>query len=81
VTSIERPAFPLKSSSKKNLDTHPDAAAIYRQVLLGLAGIRTRGFHFPGYFPGIELPQVGEDHLVETADGTRVLETVSRDAA
>lgn len=66
MTSDERTPSPLQSSRKHSLKLHPDTDAIYRQVLLGLAGIRTRGFHFPGYFLSIELPQVGEDHLVET---------------
>lgn len=45
---------------------HPDAAAIYRQVLLGFAGSRTRGFHFPGYFLNIDWPLIADDGVEGT---------------
>src|SRR5665647_1317905 len=43
-----------------------DAAGIRRQVLLGLAGNRTPGFHFPGHFLQLDWPRIGADAIVET---------------
>ena len=59
--------------------TDPDATAIRSRVLLGLAGNRTGGFHFPGYFLNIDWPVIGKDRVEGTlssaphcsnADGT-----------
>jgi len=46
--------------------TDSDADAIRKQVLLGLAGNRTPGFHFPGHFLQLEWPLIGADAIVET---------------
>ena len=43
-----------------------EAGAIRRQVLLGLAGNRSPGFHFPGYFLQLAWPRIGEDSADET---------------
>ncbi len=55
-----------QAARKNKPSLHPDAATIYRQVLLGLAGMRARGFHFPGYFLNIDWPVIGEDHIEGT---------------
>jgi len=54
-----------RGTIKGNRASRPDAGSIYRQVLLGLAGNRTGGFHFPGYFLNIDWPRIGEDHVEE----------------
>ncbi len=68
-----------QAARKSKPSLPPDAAAIHRQVLLGLAGMRARGFHFPGYFLNIDWPVIGDDHVEGTmavgpqstnADGT-----------
>jgi len=43
-----------------------DAGAIRNQVLLGLAGNRSPGFHFPGYFLQLAWPRIGKDSIDET---------------
>lgn len=49
---------------------HPHAAAIRAQVLRGIAGNRTPGLHFPGYFLDLQWPQVGGNSArVTIADG------------
>ncbi|MCC7486773.1 MAG: hypothetical protein IT529_17505 [Burkholderiales bacterium] len=50
------PALRLRSTA-----AHSHAEAIRRHVLIGLAGSRTLGFHFPGYFLGIEWPRIDDD--------------------
>lgn len=42
------------------------AGAIRNQVLLGLAGNRSPGFHFPGYFLQLAWPRIGGDSIDET---------------
>ncbi|HSN41762.1 MAG TPA: acyl-CoA thioesterase domain-containing protein [Burkholderiales bacterium] len=42
-----------------------DASAIRNQVLLGLAGNRSPGFHFPGHFLQLAWPRIGEDSVDE----------------
>lgn len=43
-----------------------DAGEIRERVLLGLAGNRSPGFHFPGYFLQLAWPRIGEDSIEET---------------
>ncbi len=43
-----------------------DADAIRNQVLLGLAGNRSPGFHFPGHFLQLAWPRIGDDTIEET---------------
>lgn len=43
-----------------------DADEIRGRVLTGLAGNRSPGFHFPGYFLQLEWPRIGADAIVET---------------
>ncbi|MFN7087784.1 MAG: acyl-CoA thioesterase domain-containing protein [Burkholderiales bacterium] len=43
-----------------------DAEAIRRQVLRGLAGNRTPGFHFAGYFLQLAWPRIGDTSVDET---------------
>ena len=60
----------------------PSAAGVRRRVIAALSANRLPGFHFPGYFLGVEWPRVGTDTLEEampdgphcrTADGTIAL--------
>ena len=46
--------------------TGPHADFIRRRVLDALASNRKPGFHFPGYFLGIDWPHIGSDRVVET---------------
>lgn len=43
-----------------------DADEIRERVLTGLAGNRSPGFHFPGYFLQLDWPRIGEDAIDET---------------
>lgn len=43
-----------------------DADEIRERVLLGLAGNRSPGFHFPGYFLQLAWPRIGGDSIDET---------------
>ncbi len=62
------------------------AASIRRRAIAALAANRSPGFHFPGYFLGLEWPRIGTDNLEETmpdgphcrsADGTIALSAFS----
>lgn len=44
----------------------PAAASIRRRVISALTANRLPGFHFPGYFLGLEWPRIGTDRLEET---------------
>ncbi|NBR27988.1 MAG: PaaI family thioesterase [Betaproteobacteria bacterium] len=46
---------------KQTAAQHPDAAEVQARVLLGIAGNRTPGLHFPGYFLGISRPRIDGD--------------------
>jgi acyl-coenzyme A thioesterase PaaI-like protein len=46
---------------KQSATLHPDAAVVQAQVLLGIAGNRTPGLHFPGYFLDISRPRINGD--------------------
>ena len=59
----------MMNKGMKNNSTVRDernADAIRNQVLLGMAGNRTPGFHFPGHFLQLEWPRIGADTIVET---------------
>ena len=43
-----------------------DTDEIRERVLLGLAGNRSPGFHFPGYFLQLAWPRIGGDSIDET---------------
>src|SRR5687768_17332965 len=45
-----------------------DATSIRERTLRALAGNRAPGFHFPGYFLGLEYPSIGERHVVQMMD-------------
>ena len=45
-----------------------DPKSIRRRTLAALAGNRAPGFHFPGYFLGLEWPRVAEREVVQTMD-------------
>jgi len=45
---------------------HPDTGTIRRQVLIGLAGIRSRSSHFPGAFLNMDWPHIGDDRVEGT---------------
>lgn len=47
------------------LRSKSDADAIRERVLLGLAGNRSPGFHFPGYFLQLAWPRIGADSVDE----------------
>lgn len=55
-----------KKKLNSKLRGKSDADAIRNQVLLGLAGNRSPGFHFPGYFLQLAWPRIGEDSIDET---------------
>ena len=49
---------------------YPDAADIRAHVLRGIAGNRTPGLHFPGFFLDIQWPEVADKATrVTIADG------------
>lgn len=47
------------------LRSKSDTDAIREHVLTGLAGNRSPGFHFPGYFLQLAWPRIGEDSVDE----------------
>ncbi|HYH42916.1 MAG TPA: acyl-CoA thioesterase domain-containing protein [Burkholderiales bacterium] len=55
--------------------TQLDPKSIRRRTLAALAGNRAPGFHFPGYFLGLEWPRVAEREVVLTMEaGTHCLD-------
>jgi acyl-coenzyme A thioesterase PaaI-like protein len=49
--------------SKPAVADHPDTAAIRAQLLRGIAGNRTPGLHFAGYFLDLALPRFDGDRV------------------
>lgn len=45
---------------------HYDTESIRRRTLTALAGNRASGFHFAGYFLGVEWPRIGARDIVQT---------------
>ena len=50
---------------KSKVRNQSDADKIRERVLLGLAGNRNPGFHFPGYFLQLDWPRIGDDSIDE----------------
>ena len=50
---------------KSKVRNQSDADKIRERVLLGLAGNRSPGFHFPGYFLQLDWPRIGDDSIDE----------------
>jgi acyl-coenzyme A thioesterase PaaI-like protein len=48
------------------LRNKPDAGEIRKRVLIGLAGNRSPGLHFPGHFLQLDWPRIGEDAIDES---------------
>ena len=80
----DAPGLPRTSSGRMAIrgphdGAHPDARAIRRRTLTALAGNRTPGFHFPGYFLRLAWPRIGERDCVQTMEsGSHCLDADGR---